>query len=108
MLIRTVLIVAISIVGGAITAAVQEVPWQPDVEAVRQRLATRTQAKESQPELASLNISFEQFEVFLAQGAVLIDARKVDAFVTEHVAAPLGSAIINVPPGAFDENIDRI
>ncbi|RMF70889.1 MAG: rhodanese-like domain-containing protein [Planctomycetota bacterium] len=114
---RILLLIAVATVLGTVWAGVKGVPWAPDVDAVRTRLANQkanAQRVAEAPqvddtELDRLAISLEELRRYIADGAAIIDARDRAAFEAEHLFVDREPPVINVPPeDAYDAHLDRL
>lgn len=114
---RILLLFAAAMALGAVWASVKDVPWTPDVEAVRTRLANQKANAErvaaapevDKTELDRLAISLDELRRYIDEGAAIIDARDRAAFEAEHLYVGREPPVINVPPeDAYDKHLDRL
>ncbi len=96
------IVVILVLAAGAGFLRARELPWVPDLEELEQKQELHQELR------ATAGITLERFRTLIEQGAVVIDARPAEAFEEGHLDTGGFPPVLNVPPGALDQNIDRL
>lgn len=99
-LVRILVIVGIS--AGASYIRARDLPWIPDVAALRA-------AQELHEKLrATAGVTLEELLSLIDQGAVVIDARSQAEFEEGHLAIEGDPPVLNVPADEVDAHVERL
>ena len=99
-LIRILAIVAIAVGAGLIRA--KDLPWVPDVEALKAEQQRHETLRET------IGVSLEKMLELVEQGAVVIDARPQADYEDGHLLLSTDPPVINIPADEIDAQVTRL
>lgn len=99
-LIRILVIVTVAVGVGLIRA--KDLPWIPDVEALKAREELHQTLRET------VGVSLEGMLELIDQGAVVIDARSREAYEAGHLLLRCDPPVLNVPAEEIEAHVARL
>ena len=99
-LVRILVIIGVAAGAGYIRA--RNLPWIPDVEAIKQREDLDKWLRENR------GLTLQGFLERIEQGWLVIDARPADAFAKGHLQTDSYPPVLNVPPEEIDQHVERL
>lgn len=99
---RILVIVVVAVGAGLIRAKDLDMPWVPDVEALKARDERHKTLRET------IGVSLEGMLDLIEQGAVVIDARPQEVYEAGHLLLLSDPPVINVPADEIDAHAMRL
>lgn len=123
-LLRICVILGVSSALGTGWAALKDMPWAVDVEAVKIRMAGEKKKQELIAEVVGdedqteddlrqtirkeASITLDELRAYIEQGAVIIDARGREKYEREHLYVGYQPPVLNVPEDQIEQNLPRL